>query len=440
VPFARLLPPVEPDRTVERVRLAFFHAFLTLVLLAVAASQWAVLAWCLPQAGVALPAAAHVAGPAAIWLANRALLARRAGLGGVAARVVRGYSAVAFTSVFCGAFLLAAAGARGLLELVAVPAIAALGATGAAAAVDADGMFVALVDAGLAGIAALFAAGYTVGRRALEVTLLEVQAAELPPALDGLRLVHVTDLHIGEHLRPAELATHVERINRLAPDLVCITGDLVDRAETCGSAFPVLAGLRARHGVFVTLGNHDVGAGAEAVTAALRALTPFTVLRNALAVVRVGDARLAIAGLDDLGRDWARGVPAHPALPGLVRAVPPGVPLVVLSHRPDCFPQAAALGAALVLSGHTHGGQLGLPSFRRGRVRNLAEFISAFDRGVFRDGTATLLVNRGLGFTGQPVRIFSPREIACVALRAASPRPRAPWPREARRAPGAGTT
>jgi predicted MPP superfamily phosphohydrolase len=179
----------------------------------------------------------------------------------------------------------------------------------------------------------------------------------------------------------------------------------------------VLAGLRARHGVFVTLGNHDFYAGADEVTAALRRLTPFTVLRDALVRVEIRGASLAIAGVDDLGRDWARGVLEHPALPPLAAAVPAGTPLIVLSHRPDCFAQAARLGAAVVLSGHTHGGQLALPLGRR--VRNLAEFISPFHRGLYRDGDATLYVNRGLGFTGQKIRLFTPREIACLELTAA---------------------
>jgi predicted MPP superfamily phosphohydrolase len=164
----------------------------------------------------------------------------------------------------------------------------------------------------------------------------------------------------------------------------------------------------------VTLGNHDVAAGAAAVTAALRHHTSFTVLRNARTELVVDDAVLAVVGVDDRGRDWARGVPEHPALPPLARGL--GRPFIVLSHRPDCFPQAAALGASLVLSGHTHGGQLGLP-WRR-RVRNLAEFITAFDRGVFTHGDATLVVSCGLGFTGQPIRLFTPREISVLELRA----------------------
>src|SRR5262249_31733051 len=149
-------------------------------------------------------------------------------------------------------------------------------------------------------------------------------------------------------------------------------------------------------------------AGADAVTAALRDLTPFTVLRNARVDVAHDGARLAVIGVDDLCRDWARGAREHPALPPLADAVPSGTPLVVLTHRPDCFPQAAALGADLVLAGHTHGGQIGLPGWFGRRVWNPAQLITRYDRGVFTAGTATLVISNGLGFTGQPVRLFTP--------------------------------
>ncbi len=139
-------------------------------------------------------------------------------------------------------------------------------------------------------------------------------------------------------------------------------------------------------------------------------------------MIEAGSAVLAVAGVDDLGRDWARGVLEHPALPALATAAPAGAPLIVLSHRPDCFPQAARLGAVLQLSGHTHGGQLALPYLPGRLPRNLAEFISRFHRGLYREGDATLYVNRGLGFTGQKIRLFSSREIALVTLRAAGPR------------------
>ncbi len=400
----------------ERVRLRFFRAFFSLLLGAIAAAEWAVAAWIAMRLGARIPFAVHVAAPLAIYFGNTAIGPYLRSTHPVLRPIMRGYAAVAFTAVFCGVFLGLAALAWGAVRLGAVP----IGVVWAGVAPHAHPevlgrAFARGVDVGLATIIGLFVIGYTAGRRTLAVTRLAIPVENLPAALDGFRIVQLSDLHLGTYLGGAELERHIARVNALEPDLICLTGDLVDRAETCALAFPVLAGLRARHGVVATLGNHDFAAGADTVAAALRKYTPFSVLRDE----RTDVAGLAILGVDDLGLDWARGVPEHPALPPLAATVAPGTPIVVLSHRPDCFPQAAALGASLMLSGHTHGGQLGLPSIF-GRVRNLAEFMTRFDRGLYRERGATLYVNRGLGFTGQPIRLFTSREIAVLELRVAT--------------------
>ena len=400
--------PRQARGVLEALKSAFFRSFFRLLLGFIAVAEWACLVWILRLAGVHPPLAVHVVAPLAIYLVNRTIARRPRRMPGTRPRfadaAIRLYVPFAFGSIFCGLFL----GAAGLV------ALAGRLLTPAAFAGMLAVPYAWLVHAGFATTAGLLAWGYVVGPRELAVTRLRIPVRGLPAALDGFRIVQLSDLHIGAHLDLDELAEHVRRVEALDPDLVCITGDIVDRAETCDAAFPVLGRLRARHGVVATLGNHDVAAGAEAVTDALRRLTPFTVLRNA----RIEIDGLAIAGLDDCGLDWARGVPEHPALPRL--AADAKRPLVVLSHRPDCFPQAAQLGAALMLSGHTHGGQIALPSWlgrpRRERPRNLAEFISRFDRGRYTDGDATLYVNRGLGFTGQKIRLFTPREIACLEL------------------------
>ena len=101
---------------------------------------------------------------------------------------------------------------------------------------------------------------------------------------------------------------------------------------------------------------------------------------------------LHVIGLDDRGRDWARGVASDQRLAELLEAAPAGIPVLLLAHRPDIFAQAAAAGVALTLSGHTHGGQFAVPWFG-GRRRNLAEFVTDFDRGLYTRGDAHLYVN-----------------------------------------------
>jgi uncharacterized protein len=398
----------------ERLRLAFFRTFFSALLIVIAVCEVLVVVRIARRIGLVVPPLMSVLGVAGLYAVNVVLAprARRE----ARQPFVTAYAGVAFTALFGGLFVALTELVWTIVAFAAPPAVRMAGALPTLDAALWRPRFEVGVDIGLASIAALFLFGYTAGRRALDVSVQRVAIAGLSPSLAGFRIVHVSDLHMGKFLQREELAQHVARINALDPDLICITGDLVDRAATCTDAFPVLADLRARHGVLVTLGNHDVAAGADAVTAALRALTPFTVLRNQRITVERDGATLEIIGLDDLGRDWARGVPEHPALPLLAGAVAAETPLVVLSHRPDCFEQAAALGASLVLAGHTHGGQIGLPSVVSGRVRNPAEAITRYDRGVFRSGTATLVVSNGLGFTAQPVRLFTPRQIGCLDL------------------------
>src|SRR5439155_241178 len=164
---------------------------------------------------------------AAIYLASRA----GAFLTGA---VIPVYVPVAFSSIFLALFLALAGALWSVGALVAGPHLARA--------------YYWLVNAGFASVAGLLCYGYTFGRRQLAVSHLEVPVRGLPSALDGLRIVHLSDLHVGAHLGLSELCEHVERVNALAPDLICLTGDLVDRPETCPEAFPTLAGLRARHG------------------------------------------------------------------------------------------------------------------------------------------------------------------------------------------------
>lgn len=392
----------------------FFRSFHTLLLLAVSAAQWTVLAWIAALAtGRSIAWPLHVAAIAAIYATNRRLTARRGPIR--AAVVFRTYAATAFVSLFCALFLgvawIAFAAADGVLGAVSAQAFGAAGQLAVQAGVG--DAFRWTGSLGMGAIAVLMGYGYLAGQHELQVTRRSIPMRGLGRAL---RVVQISDIHIGQNLSRAQLERFVGHVNATDADLVCITGDIADSPQAdLDRFFPVLGGLRARHGVCAILGNHDHGAGAERVVDALQRWTGFRVLRDAGVTIDCDGVPLHVIGLDDRGRDWARGIHADPCLDALLAAAPAGVPVLLLVHRPDVFTHAAAAGVPLTLAGHTHGGQLALPWFG-GRRRNLAEFVTAFDRGLYRRDDAHLYVNCGLGVTGQRIRLFTPREITVAEL------------------------
>jgi hypothetical protein len=395
----------------------FFRYFFRLLFVAASAAQWAVFTW---VAGVGFgawpPRWVHVLGVGGFYACNRALIGsspRRRG------RLFRTYTATAFIALFCSAFLLTTAlafllaqGALGVLSAEALTEAGPASRLGAGL----DGAFRWVASLGMAAIALTLGYGYVLGQRALRVTRIALPLPGLRPGGRPLRIAQLSDIHVGRNLTVAELQAFVARVNATVPDLICVTGDIADSpAADYAAFFPVLAELRARFGVYAILGNHDHYAGADRVVAALRRWTSIRVLRDSAMTVDVDGAHLHVIGLDDRGRDWARGVQSDSRLAALLEAAPAEMPVLLLAHRPDIFHQAAAAGVALTLSGHTHGGQLAIPWFG-GRRRNLAEFITRFDRGLYRWGDSCLYVNCGLGVTGQRIRLFTPREISVFEL------------------------
>jgi hypothetical protein len=244
-------------------------------------------------------------------------------------------------------------------------------------------------------------------RRRPRVRRVDVAIAGLPPQLDGYAVAQLSDLHIGSFDPPSRGARWVELCNALQPDLTVVTGDLVTSGvEFYDDTAELLGQLSARDGVLVTMGNHDQW-DAERFIAAIRARGPAVLLNEWTCVVRDG-ATLVVAGLDDR---FAQRDDLEQALSGR----PVGAPTLLLSHYPDFFERAAERGVELVLSGHTHGGQFGLPFV--GERYNIATLAGTWPRGLFRSGSSQLYVNAGLGTTGPPMRLGVPPEIALLVLR-----------------------
>jgi len=270
-----------------------------------------------------------------------------------------------------------------------------------------SGVFVGLVAVSVAW-------SFTVGQARVAHTRLRVGLPGLAHHLGGMRVVQISDLHIGNGLEGARLAGMVERVNALDPDLVAITGDVFDRDPRFLPEALHLGRLRARHGVFAILGNHDVMVGADRVAGALAHYAPgVRLLRDELVRLAL-PSPFYVAGVEDPGGRWYERNLRYAALETLASSWPGDGPVLLLAHQPEVFEHAADLGFPLVLAGHTHGGQLALPL--PGGHWNLARVMTPLTRGVYRRGGCTLYVNRGLGVGGPAMRFHCSREIATIEL------------------------
>jgi hypothetical protein len=236
-----------------------------------------------------------------------------------------------------------------------------------------------------------------------------VRVEGLPPELDGYRIGQISDVHCGPHVPERRVASWVARLNALDLDLVAVTGDLITHGSSHVEAVArALGGLRAKDGAFACMGNHDYFTDGEHLIRELERWG-LTVLRNRGVVVERGGARLYVAGVDDT---WT----SRDDLARALRGRPEGAPTVLLAHDPELFPEAQARAVDLTLSGHTHGGQLGVPGVSR---LSLARFITRWTAGLYRQGRSWLYVNRGVGTTGPPARLGAPAELAVLTLRRA---------------------
>jgi hypothetical protein len=240
----------------------------------------------------------------------------------------------------------------------------------------------------------------------IEVTEHRVALRGLPEAFRGFRIVHLSDIHHGLYLPLQALIDAVEVTNGLQPDLVALTGDFVTHSRAyIEPVAAILSLLRARFGVFAVLGNHDFRVGADEVTRALRR-ERIHVLRNRHVTLHLNGHVLHMAGVDDLGY----GADLRRAL----QRIPHGAPAVLLSHNPAIIRHAAHHGIGLVLSGHTHGGQVNLPLV--GSILGRSPDRMRFKAGWDRLGPTQIYVSRGIGTVVLPLRVRCPAEISHLEL------------------------
>lgn len=263
-----------------------------------------------------------------------------------------------------------------------------------------------LLQVGLGGLVAapIVLAGYGAFYAARDFQVKEIHV----PFGRKLRIVQLTDIHAGIYMDRRDMKRYADVVRDLQPDLFVLTGDYISNSITfLPGCLDEMARVRARYGTFAILGNHDLWYGKLGSLRKVfkRHRMPLLVNRNR--VIETEQGPFAVAGLDDLRS-------GYPDLGATLGGLDPLVPTVLLSHRPEIFPEAAARGVSLTLAGHYHGGQikLSLP----GGDLSLAHLRTPYVEGLHRISASHLYVSAGIGTTFTPVRLNAPPEVTVVHL------------------------
>jgi len=285
-----------------------------------------------------------------------------------------------------------------------------------------------------------FSYGFMQERFGFRVQEINIPVANLPPALEGMRIAQLSDIHIGSYMPVAQVRRAVGMANELGSDLTVVTGDfLTARPDPLEDCIKELSHLRAPLGVWGCNGNHEIYAGAEQTAQTLFQKYGMKLLRSQNAELNFQGGKFNLIGVDYQRQRTRNGDPA-PMLAGVDALVRRDIPNILLSHNPNSFPRAAELGIELSLAGHTHGGQVRveildddwnparfLTPYIAGLYQRPLNFSSALSdkhlAELFPESSlqslpaSKIYVNRGLGTIGAPVRLGVPPEITLITLR-----------------------
>jgi hypothetical protein len=265
-------------------------------------------------------------------------------------------------------------------------------------------------------MAAPFAAlgyGTFIERSNFHVREIDLPVPGMAPDLEGLRILQLSDIHLSAFLSEAELERVIDEAAGLRAHVAVITGDLIStHGDPLDACIRQLTRIKADAGVFGCNGNHELYAGVEGYTARACGRVGIRFLRHEACALRFGNSVLNLAGIDyqPFGHRYHY-------LRGVEQLLVPGACNVLLSHNPDVFPVAAQQGYNLMLSGHTHGGQVTVEILDQSI--SAARFFTPYVYGVYREGAATGYVTRGIGTIGLPARLGAPPEISLLRLRRA---------------------
>jgi predicted MPP superfamily phosphohydrolase len=245
--------------------------------------------------------------------------------------------------------------------------------------------------------------------RGLTYPRIEVPIHGLPPAFDGLTIVQISDTHVGIWTKPRHIRQIVARVNEMQPDLIVLTGDYVNRFErNCTPSGRSLRGLKAKHGVYAVLGNHDYWVNAEAMTKALRE-TGVDVLFDDQRRITIGKESITLVGLDD---EWE----GKPDYDKAFKGISADNVCIALAHNPDAVLHLEGKPISLLVSGHTHGGIINLP--RIGPIFTTCQLGPKYASGMFKINGIRIYISRGIGLaTSIPFRIHCPPEVPVFILK-----------------------
>jgi len=244
-------------------------------------------------------------------------------------------------------------------------------------------------------------------RRSPRLVERDVHVPGLSPYHDGLKIAHLTDLHVGMLTPARKILRAVEHARQSRPDLVLLTGDFVCyHPKWVGRLQELVRGIEAP--VYAVLGNHDYWTDGEGVRRALEH-NGYAVLRNGHSQSTLKGEPLTVVGIDDA-------ITRHADVRRSFRGVKPEGSQIILTHVPSLADRAAELGRGLILAGHTHGGHVNIPKVT---ARIAARLGNHYLAGFYNVGSSLLYVNRGIGSSSVPIRAGAPAEVALFTLRAA---------------------
>ncbi len=241
-----------------------------------------------------------------------------------------------------------------------------------------------------------------------KIDRVTLHVKNLPPGLDGLTISMISDIHSGMYMLEEEMAKYTKAVNNLKADMIFIPGDFVtSKNREILPLAKAFAGLKSKYGTYTCLGNHDFFANPDYITEKLRQ-DGMKVLRNETEELDLEGGKLMLSGVDD-GK--------HANFPKVsYEASSLNTARILLCHKPYYFENAVAGQFDLMLSGHTHGGQIVLVDLLGAKVTPAA-LVSPYISGRYKLGDAVMYVSRGIGTIGLPIRVNCPPEITLFTLR-----------------------